>query len=72
MSTQTHQEKLALDAAWQAHPKVVAFKAANAAFAATLPQDMPLVDAMNATLRFGSGWLAENGELPPSGVLCDG
>lgn len=67
-TTQTPAEQQALHEAWHAHPKVVAYKAAVAAFIAAETQEMTTLDAMNATLRFGNAWIAEHGMLPDAGI----
>jgi hypothetical protein len=70
MSSQTPQERQALHAAWSAHPQVVALTAAVTAHAART-RHLPDAEAITASLRFAREWIAEHGELPDSGILCD-
>lgn len=65
---QSHAERAALDAKWQAHPKVVAFKADMTKFIRDCGLDFD-VDGMNATSFFAQQWHKEHGPLPDSGIL---
>jgi hypothetical protein len=69
MSSQTHAQKLALDATWKAHPQVVALNAAVIAHVATITATGP--DAMTQAIQFAGAWVQANGPLPDSGILCD-
>jgi len=71
MSTQSLIEKRALDAAWKAQPKVIAFTAAVDFFVATLDPATPLLDRLNTVLAFSNAWVRENGHLPDSGLICN-
>lgn len=69
MSDQTKEQKIALNAAWLAHPTVAAFQAAVAAHVAD--NGLTGLAGMNATLAFSNAWVRDNGPLPESGILCD-
>lgn len=64
------QDKLALEAAWQAQPQVIAFTAAVAEHAAANPQLQFTAEGVTNVLQFAIAWLAENGDLPDSGIIC--
>lgn len=64
---QTQAERLALDAAWRSHPKVVAFYQAAIDYARE--QDLPYtVAGMNQMSRWTDDWITQHGPLPPSGI----
>ena len=70
MSTQTPAERNALNAAWRAQPKVIAFTAAVEAHVAASGH-LTGLDGMNATIAFANAWIAANGDLPDSGIACN-
>lgn len=69
MSNQTRAEKRALDAAWRATPQVQAFTAAMAAHAPGAGEFN--AQGLTAMLQHAIAWIAANGPLPDSGILCD-
>jgi hypothetical protein len=69
MSKQSPGEKARLRAAWEAHPQVIALRAAVAAHVATITATGP--EAMTQAIRFAGAWVQANGPLPEDGIICD-
>jgi hypothetical protein len=68
MAEQSAAERATLNAAWNAHPQVVAFRAAMSDFVETRELTGP--EGATELLAFANTWLTENGPLPDSGILC--
>jgi hypothetical protein len=69
MSTQSNAEKNRLNAAWLAHPEVVALEAAVAAFVAANPING--ADGMTAAIKFSTAWVRANESFPEDGIIRD-
>ena len=69
MSKQTPAEINRLNAAWLAHPEVVALQAAVAAHVAANP--VSGVDGMTAAIQFASAWVRANESFPEDGIVRD-
>lgn len=65
---QSLAERVALDATWQAHPKVAAFKRALQKHAAERGLRFDKA-GMDALAKFAAAWQAANGALPDSGIV---
>jgi hypothetical protein len=65
---QSPELRAELEAAWQSHPKVIAFKLALRKFARTEGLDFD-VEGMNRTAAFVARWTKINGPLPDSGII---
>ena len=70
MPRQSAEVRAALDATWQAHPSVVAFKAALRQCIAAEKLDFD-VHGMNRTSEFSQQWMKDHGPLPNSGISTD-
>jgi len=66
--SQTLADKLALRAAWEAHPTVRAFRAAVEAHVRASGLEFT-PEGMTATAQFANAWIAKHGPLPESGIL---
>lgn len=69
---QSREERERLHAEWMAHPKVQEFTGAAIHFVASAGLGGRLdAESMTQVLQFAARWVAEHGELPDSGILCN-